>query len=254
MKELEHLLAAYAIDAQDLLINFRLLWGFAGLDLDEEAMRIDRDLRAYALLAVGRIEEAERSLRLLAAADPASVELRTALADALYLQRRYEEAVDVWRTTLIDTAQGRVVYSNGGSAPSLRLAHALAEVGEGEEARELIATLKRVFAEYSEAVGRGAGWYFDRAVLAILDGETGAVPGLWERAIEKGWFYLDAFDEPVFDAVRSDAAFARARAAIERKHGDYRAQVISYICDRNPVPDYWRPLDDTCSERGIVTP
>ena len=249
LKELESLLAAYAIDAEDLLINFRLLDSFAAFRLVDEALRIDRDLEAWALLSLGRYGEAEAELRQLVDADPDALELRTGLADALYYQRRFAEAVDVWRSTMIDTVRGRMVYSNGGFGPSLRMAHALREIGDMTAAAALLDTLRKVSSGVAEAVGRGANWYFNHAALAVIAGDDETAARFRQEAVDRGFYFLDAFDDPAFDRLQGDPAFEASRGVAAATHAAHREAILALICDDNPVPDHWRPLDSTCAVR-----
>jgi TolB-like protein len=60
---LKSMLAAYAIDADDSLINLRLMELLAFFGLGDEALRIDRDLNAWAFLALGLFADSEREFR-----------------------------------------------------------------------------------------------------------------------------------------------------------------------------------------------
>jgi len=69
-RQLEQLLLAYALDARDLLVNFEISEVFSVTGLYAESLRIDRNVRPWALLNAAQFEEAEQAIRQELAADP----------------------------------------------------------------------------------------------------------------------------------------------------------------------------------------
>jgi TolB-like protein len=245
-KELENLLLAYAIDEEDLFVNAQLQYLFARYGFDEEAMRVDRDARVWALLETERYEEAEDELRQMIADDPDAVELQTALAEALWFQQRFDEAVVLWRAAMVDTVHGQLVFENGGFASSLRMLWVLRRTGDDNAAAALQATLRARFAAEDEAAGVSANRYLQNAVLAEISGDSDSALAALQESVDRGLDDLGAFDGIVFENLQGAETFEAIRRQAESANAKNRADVLTLMCENNPVPDHWRPLASSC--------
>jgi hypothetical protein len=114
---------------------------------------------------------------------------------------------------------------------------------------DLINTLDSQFERYAQAVGKGAGWYAERAGLAAIEGRNDLAVEMLQEAADRGYFYDVLFDDPVFDKLQGSEAFEVTRRAVADRHAAYRKDVLSLICDDNPIPDHWRPLESSCAMR-----
>jgi tetratricopeptide (TPR) repeat protein len=245
-KELNELLRAFAIDADDLLINSRLVRLLARYDLEGEALRIDADLRALAYDWLGRPTDAERAYRQLLAADPQSMELQVDLASQLFAQKRYEEAVALYDASLIDTVHGPRVISNGGWFETIWYFDALKRLGRTEDAEIIRVSVRSALSAYSET-GAKSGWdYLAAAQLAAVEGDQEAMEENLNLAIEAG---VDLpFASPVFESFADSEGFQSLRQRARQLNDRNRLRILKLICENNPVPNEWRPLDSTCSE------
>lgn len=249
-QRLEQLLYAYAIDDKDLSINLDIALVFSAVGLFDEAQRIDREARAQVYLSQRRFADAETLLRAAAVADADSLELRSMLASSLYYQGRYEEAVELWETTLVPTTFGSVVYANGDLTSTFQLAHALRELGRVGEADVRLDAGKALAAAWSEVLNPDhpwAQWFFGLA--SMLRGERDAALAHLQRAKVASHFFLTApLDEPIFAPLDNEPAMRVLREDVANQVLEYRAAVLALVCERNPVPDYWRPLAATCAQ------
>ncbi|WP_414981673.1 hypothetical protein [Congregibacter sp.] len=249
-RQMEQLLLAYALDSRDMLVNFDISNVFSNSGLYEESVRIDRKVRPWALLNAARFEEAEQALRRELLADPGALEITTSLAKSIYLQGRYAEAVELWRQTLIETHYGEAVYSNGGEFGTARLVFSLRQLGEEEAASKQFEVLEQLLASRGAAGFTDHWWYFGQTIVAILKGDAAAGLEALLQADAKGFDALDLLNEPILDAIRTEPAFEIVRQNVAGRATDNREAVLTLICQNNPVPDYWRPLEATCSANG----
>lgn len=246
-RQLEQLLLAYAISPADQLVNYDLAWFFVGFGLVDEGLRVSRIVRPWVLLAAGRLDEAELAFRAALAADPDNLEVNDGLAATRYLQGRFADAIEYWNKALIKTSAGEIVYSNGANGSSAFLADALRRNGEEKRASRVIEALDAFETELSESGYEGRYWHLGQAYIALLRDDHDAAleslkiaaNGLLPLELEFGGIILDPLrDTPEFQIITQQVA----QRAIER-----RKAVMQLICENNPVPNHWRPLEATCS-------
>ena len=245
-RELEQLLFAYALDANDLLVNFDLQAIFSHVGLYEESLRISRETRPWALLGAGQFAEAEQALRVALAADPESLEVMSSLAESVYHQGRYAEAIEIWRGALVDTEHGEAVYSNGGNLPTAQFTYALQQSGDDSAASAYLQALAALEAALNYAGIENRGWLGGQALIAMLeDDSAGAVEWL-QSAVAAGLDDLTLFDEPILGSLRDTPEFRVLRETVGNRREEQRAAVLGLICENNPAPEHWRPLEATC--------
>lgn len=247
---IEQLLLAYSLDASDLLVNFSIAELFASSDLLDEALRIDRSVRSWALLWARRFDEAEVALRQELLMDAESLEINSSLAESIYHQGRYQEAVDLWQQALIPTKFGDAVYSNAGNGATAQLVYGLQQLEQYEAALAQLQVLRSLEANLGEAGGTNdRWWYFGQTLLAALENDKQAALEALQTADSKGIDSLNALDEPILDAIRDEPAFEIVRQNVATRAMANREKILTLICQNNPVPDHWRPLEATCAVR-----
>jgi hypothetical protein len=67
--------------------------------------------------------------------------------------------------------------------------------------------------------------------------------------VDRGFDDLAAFDSIVFENLQGAEAFEVIRRQAESTYAKNRADVLSLMCENNPVPDHWRPLPSSCALR-----
>lgn len=241
---------AYALDARDLLVNFEISEVFSVAGLYEESLRIDRNVRPWALLNAAKFEEAEQAIRQELAADPQSLELSSGLAASIYYQDRFAEAIEQWQPALIRTNFGEAVYSNGGNLPTAQLVYSLQRVGEMEAASKHLAVLEELLRSEGAAGLKHRWWFYGKTLLAILKNDKPAALEALQQADAMGLERPDVLDEPILDVIRTEPAFEIVRQNVAGRAADNRQAVLTLICQNNPVPDHWRPLEATCLDVG----
>jgi len=54
---------------------------------------------------------------------------------------------------------------------------------------------------------------------------------------------------PVFEPYTESEGFQSLRRRVAELNARNRERILSLICDKNPAPNAWRPLDSTCEGR-----
>ncbi|MFW6088240.1 MAG: BTAD domain-containing putative transcriptional regulator [Gemmatimonadota bacterium] len=181
----------------------------------------------------GRLDEALRHIRRAYDVDPFAVVTSANLADVLYLLRRYDQAVEQWRTTLDlgvrwkwgPGALGLAHAQAGDIEPALRvlrqgldddpdspvtpaaLAYALAMAGEREEA---VVVLERAKASGSYP------FHVGRAYVALDEPDSAFT---WLRRSAWEWPHRANRFDPALDPLRDDPRFEAMSAQVERDLG-----------------------------------
>ncbi|EAQ98106.1 membrane protein [Congregibacter litoralis] len=246
-RQLEQLLLAYALDASDLLVNFLMSDLLVDSGLIDEALRIDRTVRPWVLLDANRFEEAEEALREALRADADSLEIVTSLAASIYFQGRYGEAVELWQRALVPSKFGEAVYANGGLENTARLVHALQQMGEDDQAAKQLEVLRAFRASFGEESVQARYWFLGEANMALLAGDRDAALKALQRADEEGLADVDALNEPILNTIRDEPVFEIVRQNVASRAVENREKVVTLICENNPVPDHWRPLESSCT-------
>jgi tetratricopeptide (TPR) repeat protein len=251
-RELEQLLFAYALDAGDLLVNYSLASLLVNLGLLDEALRVAREVRPWALLEAGLFTEAEAELREVLALDDTNMELISSLASSLYYQGRYSEAAEVWRDAIVPTVHGDLVYSNGGNLPTAQLVYSLRQSGQEEAAARYLGVLQAHQDAIGEFAGRNPGWNVGSALLKMMTGDRKAAIDSLQRAVTLGLASATMLEEPILVPLSEEPAVRVMRETLANRAAQNREKALTLICDNNPVPDHWRPLEATCATRGEV--
>ncbi|MDP5071167.1 MAG: hypothetical protein NWQ45_09730, partial [Congregibacter sp.] len=248
-RQLEQLLLAYSLDARDLLVNFEIADVFVNMGLLDEALRIDRAVRPWALLGARMFEDAEQALRAELAADPGSLEIISSLAASIYYQGRFAEAVELWQQAMVPTTYGEVVYANGGKSATAQLVYALQQLDQQEAAADQLKILEDLEANSGEAgFNTNRWWFFGQTMLAALEKDKDAALKALQTADSKGFASLSWLDEPILNVIRDEPAFEIIRQNVATRAMANREKVLTLICENNPVPDHWRPLEATCTD------
>ncbi|MEM1403630.1 MAG: hypothetical protein AAGG55_09895 [Pseudomonadota bacterium] len=247
--QVEELLLAYALSPSDLLVNFDLAFAYVEAQLTEEAMRLSHTVRPYIPLAVGKFKEAESALRTQHLADPENLETLSALAESLYYQGRFEEAAELWQDTLIDTLHGPMVYSNGGNITSLEFAHCLQLTGNIDLAEELIASVDKFYEQTASLGAQHRYWAFSMAILNLLKGNSEQALSHLQRADELGLraTFLRNESLHLLSPLRERPDFQVILENAQHRSQKDREEVLDLICNNNPIPNHWRPLDSSCN-------
>lgn len=249
VEELQALFGAYALDSRDLLVNNALAYAFVRTDLMTESQRVAREVRPLARLAANQFEEAESGLRRMYNADPSSVELRALLAGAVYGQGRYAEAIELYEGSVVETESGPLVYSNGGSIPSLAYLHALQVEGRSEAAAAVAQALRIDLNGRAGANGATKWIWLFMGLLEAAQGNESQALQLLQKSVDDGLGDVYVLDYPPLDALGDRDAVEALRAQVRARAARNRELALTLICDNNPIPEHWRPLDSTCEGR-----
>lgn len=240
-------LLAYREDPLDRYSNESLATTLSEVKLVNEALRVSDDTRSSALAAAGRYEEsaevAERELER----DPGNIALRMWLGSIHYQVGNAAQALKVFDDAM--AMQTRLLFINGSNSMehSLRYAHLLREAGRVEESNAIIARAREVSAaKEGTSFAQTAVFHYNNAMLANIEGDSvKALAGLKESNLLGDLLY--DYKEPIFENLYADTQhqelIASRNQALEKQH----QQAMEIVCDKNPIPDAWQPLEQTCA-------
>jgi TolB-like protein/Tfp pilus assembly protein PilF len=207
----------------------------------QRALRLDPDCAnahhwyAIALSCRGRFDEALAEIRETRRLDPLSIIASANLGFTYYRARRYTEAVPALRDTValdptfhvahyrlglalqalgrfgeaLDEFDQAIRLSDADPAALAGKAHLLAEMGQGEEARELISRLERLACE------RYVSALLIAEIFVPLNEDASAFAWLEKALEERPTFLMSLRNNYKWDRLRADARFVD----IERRVG-----------------------------------
>jgi TolB-like protein/Tfp pilus assembly protein PilF len=242
---LEWSLRAFAENPNDLGSNFTLVENFGLLSLFDEARRISDALVAFAESSAGNDELAVTIAKQRLSADPDNLTLLLDAATFAYLSADLTQAGDFFEEYL-----GKLPNIDAMAGSPLALFY-IADVrrasGNLEGADEAISLATRTIADFA---GRGYDAVWVQAMPAMLDAyhkNGDAAVDRIEAMVANGFRWPQFFRAPIFADIRDRPDFVSAETRALQALEDERAKALDLICTRNPVPDSWQPLPETCN-------
>jgi TolB-like protein/Tfp pilus assembly protein PilF len=243
-------LKAYKESPLDDLSNRGLIYLFAFVGEYEEARRIS-DLSAYLVdMIAGNVESARADLEKRAIADPENPEAQLRLANAYHLTGRIEDAQRLYLMARDKAPSGVILGGDDGTMSHARLVWGLRQTGQSALATEAAADMREDIRKLAQA-GIESDW--DLAALAMVsnaEGDEATALELLRRSFERGLRDLRVFDEPAMASLAANPEALSIRAEIKQELDREHAEMLQLICFRNPIPETWQPLRQTCT--GVI--
>jgi len=163
----------------------------------------------------------------------------------------YDEALPLYERLLDLAPEGRPIPVSYWPLPAtMRLALARRNAGD-EEGAQAAAQIVRQHHVAGRAAG-DVGFEQDltEAMLAAFDQDTDHAIAALRSAIQSGLRFLLYIDEPVFNYLRDEPRFVALRQEMAVLLAAEHDKVLQLICFKNPAPEDWQPMAETCE--GVV--
>ena len=206
-----------------------------GVDLPAEEDRME-----------AAIQGAQRALRR----DPNNIERLCMVAILLATAGRFDEALPLLERAMDLSPEGRPIAFRYPPVATMLLAEGRRRSGD-EAGAQAAATLVRD--DYAARVAAGfknENLDFWGALIAAFDRDFDAAIDRLSSSIRRGMRDKVIFDVPEFDELRDDPRFTAVQQELDEILAEEHEKVLQLICFNNPVPDFWRPLPETCE--GVV--
>ncbi|MDH3924529.1 MAG: hypothetical protein OET41_07955 [Xanthomonadales bacterium] len=242
------LLQAYSEDPADEFSNQSLMFAFSIIGEFDEARRISDRGHFFIDIEQGDMESALYAAQSDLDNDPQSMPMVLSFADVLYMNARFEQAVEYYDQVMQQVPEGRIMLSSSDltTRSMLRYAYTLQQAGDEQGAEKLVKLhqqdyVKKVAANYASSYDHAA-----EAMARAMLGDTDGVVESFSLAIKHGFRQNSSFKEPVFESVRSHPEFQALQFQVARLLEAEHAEVLQLICHENPVPHIWQPMRKTC--------
>jgi len=241
-------LLAYREDPMDRLTNSVLAQGLSAVGMLDEALRISATTEPFALWAAGDYEAAASSADDLLEKDPGNVGFRMVTASLQYLTGDFEAALENYERALEGVELETYIDNWFSVGHDLRYAYLLQVNGRGEDAEVKLSNAREVLRNKNgTALKVSARSFYDGGIVEMLSGNRdGAIENLTRST--KASAFISEYNEPIFEPLYVDEAFQRILEERETTLERERAETLDLICNNNPIPDAWQPLEQTCAE------
>ena len=217
----------------------------------DEARRIgDPVAISFVDISAGRIEHAIEATQENLRKNPDNGFAISVAANALYMARRFDEALPLFERLLEFAPEGRPLGAVYPLIKTMQLALVLERTGDHKRARAI-----RDIVEADNRARRAAGRidsfvHRTEAMLAAFEGDSRRANAALSMAIRNGLRERIVFEDPIFEDLRDDPQFIALQQELENILETERENVLQLICFNNPAPDNWQPLPATCD--GVV--
>lgn len=95
---------------------------------------------------------------------------------------------------------------------------------------------------------RGHSYFRAATMLGAFDKQFEQMMSAGRSAIRSGLRDPSFFDDPIFGEFDETSGFIELRRELDAVLATEREKVLQLICLRNPAPDEWRPMPETCDD------
>ena len=234
--------------------NFHASAALGNVGEYEEALRVAGANSAHwVYVTAGAWDEAVRRSQELLRRYPDSAVENSDAAEVLYRAGRFDEARRLYERALDLSPEGRPILA-WGPYYMVQLALLRRRAGDEDGAQEAVGMIRKLVAEQS-VDGSHQEYDLNAAMLAAFDHDRGGALAALKSAVRHGMTWKVFLDDPVFDELQDEPAFAALREELDEILAAEHEKILQLICFNNPVPDDWRPLPETCEgvrERSVL--
>ncbi len=247
-------LDAWRINPENTRSKNNLVWYFAMLGLEKEALAISEDPMPDILRLLGKHADAVTTAEAGLDEDPISLYARRDLGLALASAGDYARArpilEELWqRTGEQTTANGIFRITSSAALIAIRR-----DAGEEAEVGELVAAIRDNVRRYHAAgmivTTQIFSVNYDEGLAAYLAGERERGLALIAKAVENGYFIRP--NEGYLRALYDDPGFAPIRARQDARQARERQKFLNVVCNDNPYVAVWQPAAETCERFAIA--
>ncbi len=247
-------LLAFRDNPLDAYSNLGVGASFTTVELIDEAARLSRTAEFFAAITPEQFARAQEKVARAVEADPGNDFLQSTLAYNSYYAGDFERALQEYRMLFARHTEELPEGQRGYRVLStLQFAWLLQEAGDAAEADALLTRAEaRLDNKRGTPLEKGPDYTRDRALIALLRGNPGDA---LEMLLTIPAFYLGPRNElldPMLGTLREDPRFIAIVERYDAWVNQQRAEVLDLICNNNPIPDAWRPLDSTCGELAVT--
>ncbi len=241
-------LDAWRINPENTRPKNDLVWYFAMLGLEKEALAISEDPTPDILRLLGKHAAAVTTAEAWLAEAPISlwgrIDLGLALAGAGDYARARPILEELWQRS-----GGRItrfsLFDTTGAAALITIRR---DAGKEAAVGELVAAIRDNVRRYHEAGMTVTTLIFsvnyDEGIAAYLAGDRERGLALIAKAVEDGYFIRP--NEGYLRALYNDPGFAPIRARQDARQARERQKFLNVVCNDNPYVAIWQPAAETC--------
>ena len=243
-------LDAWRINPENTRSKNGLVWYFAMLGLEKEALAISEDPLPDILRLLGKHADAVTTAEARLTQAPISlwdrIDLGLALAGAGEYARARPILENLWRRS-----GGKVLrYGFFDTTSAAALIAIRRDAGEEAEVGELVAAIRDNVRRYHAAgmivTTQIFSVNYDEGLAAYLAGERERGLALIAKAVENGYFVPPG--EYYLQALYDDPGFAPIRARQDARQVRERQKFLNVVCNDNPYVAVWQPGEGTCEQ------
>ena len=172
------------------------------------------------------------------------------LAEFLYSEGRFDEALEYFERLLDHAPEGRPIPSpmeiDSSTAITMRLAYARRRSGDETGAQSALEIVKQDHSARLAAGEKNHYRYVTEAMIAAFENDPDRAIAALSSALRHGRRNPLLLGDRIFDDMRDDRRFIAVQEELDNILAAERDKVLRLICLDNPVPDYWQPLQETC--------
>jgi len=239
---------AYGEDPHDELSNRLLISILAAVGEYDEARRISDGNLHIVDIQQNRLESAIHALEIAHAGDPENAAPAMDLADALHLAGRFEESQRLYLQLQKLSPSGVIFDTRDASTrPTLRMAYTHKMAGDDAAAATEIEAFRQDTEKRRQLGPLTGPDYAADAMARSIEGDAAGAFESIRSAIDAGFLDLTFFREPSMQWLADHPEFLALKAEVSQLLAAEHAEILQLICDENPIPNIWQPMDSTCA-------
>ncbi|TXS92783.1 hypothetical protein FV139_12475 [Parahaliea maris] len=240
-------LLAFRDNPLDTYSHGGLAGGLSIVGLVSEARRISDYARTFAAATPEEFAEARGYAETAVNTDPDNTSNLLTLAYNTYYAGDLDAALPLYRQ-IHEIAAPDLPTSQGYSLhPGLRYAWLLRRTGDESGARQLLTAIEKdLDSREGTPLTLFPSYIKDRIVLTWLNGDEEGALTQMAAATPSQLAPRNELLDPLLAPSQQDPRFVAQLERYDAWASEQREEVLTLICENNPIPDSWLPLPETC--------